>query len=199
LPGQTLLCNSQDEKTVKEYSEKDLIRRLSEGDEKAFKFIFDQYYRPLTIFAMKYLGDMEESKEVVQNFFVRLWSRHHELQIRFSIKMYVYQSVRNACFNYLEANKVEKRHMQEYSRPLLTSENALENMIVAEQEEMLMSAIDRLPQRCREIFVLSRMNKLSNQAIATQLDISIKTVEAQISIALKRLMEGLMAFLIFLF
>jgi RNA polymerase sigma-70 factor (ECF subfamily) len=184
---------------VKEYSEEDLVRGLNEGDEKAFRFIFDQYYRPLTIFAVKYLGDIEEAKEVVQDFFVRFWTRHEELKIRFSLKMYLYQSIRNACLNYLETNKVEKRHRQRYDRPTLSNENALENLIAAEQEEMLMSAIDRLPQKCREIFLLSRMNRLSNRDIAMQLNISVKTVEGQISIALKRLLEWLVAFLIFLF
>jgi RNA polymerase sigma-70 factor (ECF subfamily) len=184
---------------VKEYSETDLVQGLNEGDEKAFRFIFDLYYRPLTIFAIKYVGDIEEAKEIVQDFFVRLWSRHRDVRIRFSLKMYLYQSVRNACLNYLEASKVEKRHMQGYDRPTLSNDNALENLIVAEQEEMLMTAIDRLPQKCREIFLLSRMSRLSNQAIATQLNISVKTVEGQISIALKRLLEWLVAFFIFLF
>jgi RNA polymerase sigma-70 factor (ECF subfamily) len=184
---------------VKAYSEEDLVSKLNGGDEKAFKFIFDEYYRPLTIFALKYVGDVEEAKEVVQDFFVRLWSKQGSLNIRFSIKMYLYQSIRNACLNYLETNKVVQRHLQEYTHPILSNENALESMIVAEQEEMLMKAIDRLPVKCREIFILSRKNKLTNQAIASHLNLSVKTVEAQISIALKRLLESLIALIIFPF
>jgi RNA polymerase sigma-70 factor, ECF subfamily len=182
---------------VKEISEDNLVRRLNEGDEKAFRFIFDQYYRSLTLFAIKYVGDVEEAKEVVQDFFVRLWARHTEVKIRFSLKMYLYQSVRNACLNYLETNKVIQRHMKDYSPAISSGDNALENLMVAEQEELLMRAIDRLPEKCREIFVLSRMNKLSNQAIADQLKISVKTVEGQISIALKRLAEWLITLVIF--
>jgi RNA polymerase sigma-70 factor (ECF subfamily) len=72
-------------------------------------------------------------------------------------------------------------------------------MMAAEQEEMLMRAIDALPPKCREIFLLSRMQHLSNKAIATQLTISVKTVEAQISIALKRLAEWLIMLLFFIF
>jgi RNA polymerase sigma-70 factor (ECF subfamily) len=178
------------------YSEEALVQGLREGDEKSFKFIFDQYYRPLTVFALKYLDDIEDAKEIVQDLFVRLWSKHEELDIRFSLKMYLYQSVRNACFNFLESNKVAQRRMREYHTPLSSNDNALEYMMAAEQEEMLMRAIDKLPEKCRAIFVLSRINKLSNQAIATQLNISIKTVEGQISIALKRLSEWLISFVV---
>jgi RNA polymerase sigma-70 factor (ECF subfamily) len=179
-------------------SEEDLVGRLREGDERIFKFIFDQYYRPLTVFTLKYVPDVEEAKEIVQDFFVRLWSRHAELNIRFSLKMYLYQSVKNAALNYIETNKTAQRRLGEYSAPLTSTDNALEHMMAAEQEEMLMRAIDTLPQKCREIFVLSRMQRLSNKAIATQLDISLKTVEAQISIALKRLAEWLITLLFFI-
>jgi RNA polymerase sigma-70 factor (ECF subfamily) len=184
---------------VKDISEEDLVRQLREGDERTFKFLFDQYYRPLTVFTLKYVSDVEEAKEIVQDFFVRLWTRRAELNIRFSLKMYLYQSVKNAALNYLEANKVAQRRMQEYAIPLTATDTALEHMMAAEQEEMLMRAIDTLPEKCRKIFVLSRMQRLSNQAIAIQLNISIKTVEAQISIALKRLAEWLITLLFFFY
>jgi RNA polymerase sigma-70 factor, ECF subfamily len=183
---------------VKEFSEEDLVRRLREGDERIFKIIFDHYYRPLTVFTLKYLPDVEEAKEIVQDFFVRFWSRHAELDIRFSLKMYLYQSVKNAALNYIEKNKVAQRRLGQYSPPLASTDNALEHMMVAEQEEMLMRAIDNLPDKCREIFLLSRTQHLSNQAIAQHLNISPKTVEAQISIALKRLAEWLITFLLFI-
>lgn len=174
-----------------------MIERLREGDERIFKFIFDQYYRPLTVFTLKYVPDIEEAKEIVQDFFVRLWSRRADINIRFSLKMYLYQSVKNAALNYIEANKVAQRRLHQYSTPLTSTDNALERMMAAEQEEMLMRAIDALPLKCREIFLLSRMQRLSNQAIANQLGISIKTVEGQISIALKRLAEWLITLLLF--
>jgi RNA polymerase sigma-70 factor (ECF subfamily) len=184
---------------VKEYSsEEDIVRRLKNGDERALKFIFDEYYRPLTVFAMRYVSDTAEAKEIVQDFFVRLWSRHVGIEVRLSLKMYLYQSVRNACLNYLASNKVAQRRLKGYKVDQITSDNALEHMMAAEQEEMLMRAIDKLPEKCREIFLLSRIQRLSNQAIANQLNISIKTVEAQISIALKRLLEWLILTFIFL-
>ncbi|RAW00525.1 RNA polymerase sigma-70 factor [Pseudochryseolinea flava] len=183
---------------MKEYSsEEDIVAQLRVGNDDAFKFIFDQYYRPLTIFAMKYVGDVSEAKEIVQDFYVRLWARRADLQVRFSLRMYLYQSIRNACLNYLESSKVAQKRLKGYHVPLSTTDNALDHIVVAEQEEMLMRAIDNLPEKCREIFLLSRMQRLSNQAIADQLNISIKTVEGQISIALKRLLEWIIALIIF--
>jgi RNA polymerase sigma-70 factor (ECF subfamily) len=184
---------------VKEYSEENLIRQLNEGDERAFKFVFESYYRPLTLFATKYVADIEEAKEVVQNFFVRLWVRRSEIKIRFSLKMYLYQSVRNACLNQLESTRVVQRHMQAFDPDEVSNDNALEHLILAEQEEMLMRAIDRLPEKCRQIFVMSRMHKVSNLGISSQLNISVKTVEAQLSIALKRLTESLITVILCFF
>nr|WP_262899200.1 RNA polymerase sigma-70 factor [Dawidia cretensis] len=185
--------------TVKEYSEEDLIRHLREGHEQAFKVIFDTYYRPLTLFAMKYTGgDVEEAKEIVQEFFVRFWSKRHDVTIRFSLKTYLYAGVRNACLNVLASSKVAQRKLRDYTVSEVSNDNALELMLVAEQEHLLMQAIDRLPDKCRQIFYFSRMEKLSNQAIADRLQLSVKTVEAQISIALKRLREILISLFLML-
>jgi RNA polymerase sigma-70 factor (ECF subfamily) len=180
---------------VKEYAEEELIRHLREGRDEAFKVIFDRYYRPLTLFALKYTGDLEEAKEVVQDFFVRFWSRREEVTIRFSLKTYLYAGVRNACLNVLASSRAAQRRLRDYTVPELSHDNALELMLVAEQEDLLMQAIDRLPEKCRQIFYLSRMDKLSNQAIADQLQLSLKTVEGQITIALKRLREILISML----
>ncbi|AYB29064.1 RNA polymerase sigma-70 factor [Chryseolinea soli] len=182
---------------MKENLEEDLIRRINDGDERAFKLVFDLYYRPLTLFAMKYVREVEDAKEIVQDFFVRMWSKRDTLEIRFSLRIYLYRSVRNACLNFIASDKVEKKRMMGYQHPQISNDNALEHMMAAEQEELLMRAIDNLPEKCRRIFVMSRMNRLSHQAIATQLNLSVKTVEAQISIALKRLAEWVITLVMF--
>lgn len=177
----------------------EFLARLKRGDEAAFKELFELYYRPLTLFALKYIDDVEEAKEIVQEFFIRFWSKHAELDIRFALKPYLYRGVKNACLNYIEAARVARRQLREYTSPQITTSNALENMLAAEQEEMLMQAIDRLPEKCRRIFAMSRYEKLSNQAIADRLQLSVKTVEAQISIALKRLREFIVSLVFLLF
>jgi RNA polymerase sigma-70 factor (ECF subfamily) len=174
---------------VKEHSEEEIIANLKDGNEIAFKWIFDIYYRPLTLFALKYVGNIEESKEIVQEFFIRLWSRHDKIVFGFSIKAYLYQSVRNACLNHIESKKVFERKTRDYLPPEISNDDPFEKMAAAEQEERLMSAIDQLPDKCRQIFLMSRMQNLSNQDIANQLNLSVKTIEGQITIALKRLRD----------
>lgn len=181
---------------MKAYSDEELVRLLRDNDERAFKLIFERYYRPLTLFALKYTDDVEEAKEIAQEFFIRFWSRRAEIDIRFSLKTYLYRGIRNACLNFLESSKVAQQRLQDYQNPVFSNDNALEKMLVAEQEELLMQAVDRLPEKCRQIFFMSRMEKLSNQAVADKLQISVKTVEGQITIALKRLRDLLISVLI---
>ena len=181
-----------------EYSEENLAGLLQRGNEEAFRQIFDTYYRPLTLFALKYVSDVEEAREIVQEFFIRLWLNHQNVDIRFSLKRYLYQGVRNACLNFIESKKVSEKRFSLYEPPVFSNDNALEHMMVAEQEERLLRAIDGLPDKCRQIFSMSRQQNLSNNEIATRLQISVKTVEAQITIALKRLRDSLISTLLFL-
>jgi RNA polymerase sigma-70 factor (ECF subfamily) len=183
---------------VKEYPEEEIIAQLKDGNEIALKRIFDIYYRPLTLFALKYVGDIEESKEIVQEFFIRLWSRHDKIAVGFSLKGYLYQAVRNACLNHIESKKVFERKTRDYIPSDISNDNPFEKMVAAEQEERLMYAIDQLPEKCRQIFFMSRMQSLSNQDIAGQLNLSVKTVEAQITIALKRLRDIVIAVMMLL-
>jgi RNA polymerase sigma-70 factor (ECF subfamily) len=174
---------------VKDYSEEEIIANLRSGNQIAFKRIFDIYYRPLTLFAFKYVGNIEESKEIVQEFFIRLWARHDKIVFGHSFKGYLYQAVRNACLNQIESRKVVERRARDYHPPKISHDDPFEKMVAAEQEERLMSVVDQLPAKCKQIFLMSRMESLSNQDIADQLHLSVKTVEAQITIALKRLRE----------
>lgn len=174
---------------MKDYSEEEIIANLKGGNEIAFKRIFDVYYRPLTLFAVKYVGNIEESKEIVQEFFIRLWARRDKIVFGYSLKAYLYQSIRNACLNQIESRKVVEKRTRDYIPPEISNDDPLEKMVAAEQEERLMHVIDQLPEKCKQIFLMSRMQSLSNHDIAARLDLSVKTVEAQITIALKRLRD----------
>ncbi|MDJ1486037.1 RNA polymerase sigma-70 factor [Cytophagaceae bacterium YF14B1] len=178
------------------HTEEDLIRQLKDGNQAAFKTIFHLYYRPLTLFAMKYVGDVEEAKEITQEFFIRFWEKHASVEINFSLKTYLYHSVRNACYNFIEKNKVAQRRLTDWKKNPFIQDPILDKIIAAEQEEILLKGIDSLPEKCKEIFIMSRIEKLSNKEIAAKLQISVKTVEGQITIALKRLKNLLISLLL---
>ena len=166
--------------------EKDLIFRLKQGDQTAFELLFHFYYPGLVVYATQFTTDRMEAEEIVQDFFVRLWQRHQQLIPTDSLKSYLFLSVKNGCLNYLKHKKVEEkyiRQMAELSNQHLAYDPDL--YIASELQEKVKNAIDLLPEKCREIFIMSRIQGLKNDEIATNLNISKRTVETQISKALK--------------
>ncbi len=158
-----------------------------EPDEHAeFKLLFDEYYRPLTSFALDYVGDLDTARDIVQGFFVKLWELRHLIKIEISVKAYFYQSVKNACYNYIKS----KNRPTDLKFPVIVVEDdVLEHMIATETKEKLYKAIEKLPDRCKLIFKMSRIKQLKHAEIAHILNISEKTIESQIRIALKRLLH----------
>ena len=168
-----------------------MIKGIRAGKESSFKELFDQYYRPLSIFATKYLNDLETSREVVQDLFVHLYENRRSLIISTSLRSYLYQSVRNRCLNYLKQKQTTRIHLEHLALSAEPTEDLEARIIETELENRIFHIISELPDRCREIFSLSRVQGIKNSEIASQLNISIRTVETQISNALKALREKL--------
>lgn len=163
-----------------------------------FKMLFDEYYRPLTVFAMQYVGDMDKAREIVQGFFVKLWESRETLNIKVSVKAYFYQSIKNACYNYSKSS--HRRIDINTEMPVtVVEEDVLDSMIEVESRERLYKAIEMLPDRCKKIFKMSRFGQMKHAEIAKKLNISEKTIENQISIALKKLMKLKKLLLIFFY
>jgi RNA polymerase sigma-70 factor (family 1) len=182
-----------------------LINRLRNGEEAAYQVLFNEYYKVLTVFANKYLKDLEESKELVQDLFVHLYERRDNLDINSSLKSYLFRSTHNRCINYINAQKIRNKYAEHVSFTADVKENSLEDEVTSiELENVLYKAISDLPPKCRSIFKMNRFEGLSNSEIAEKLKLSKRTVETQISKALKILrvkMEPYMAAgsMIFLF
>ncbi len=159
---------------------------IRSGDHASFQKIFEEYYSPLTVFAQKFVSDHDLAREVVQDMFVNLYEKRTLLSIQTSLKSYLYQSVRNGCLNVL---KKEKTHLLHHEEIKAMSPDAkadwTDKMIETELENLIYQAINELPAKCRQIFLLSRQQAISNGEIARKLNISIRTVETQISKALK--------------
>lgn len=143
--------------------------------------IFKTHYRPLCLYAMHYLaGDVELAEDIVQDCFVKVWQRRPE-----HAKPFLYTAVRNACIDHIRRNKVEIRDIQPQDMEgYITDTEAQER---SQREAALWTAIDSLPERCRQIFLMSKRDDMTYREIAAELSLSEKTVEHQISKAIKRL------------
>jgi len=172
--------------TIHGISEKDLIVRLKEGDQTAFELLFHFYYPGLVIYASQFTADRDEAEEIVQDFFVRFWQKHQQILLSDSLKNYFFSSVRNSSFNYLKHRKIETNYLKEIydlSNAHLAYDTNL--YVTSDLQEKIKSSIDLLPEKCREIFMMSRIHGLKNEEIAIELNLSKRTVETQISNALK--------------
>ncbi len=170
-----------------------LINRLKDGDEKAFEQVFYNYYEALTIYAYKFLGDLEESKEVIQDLFVSIYEKRSNLQIDSSIKAYLYRAVHNRCLNIINREKYVQKHQEYVKRTKMQRRmNEVEqHMRTSELEQIIYKMIDQLPPKCKEIFKMNRFDGKKNGEIAKELGLSKRTVETQISKALKILRSKL--------
>ncbi|MFA5327467.1 MAG: RNA polymerase sigma-70 factor [Prolixibacteraceae bacterium] len=171
--------------------DKELYLKLKVGDERAFQTLFRKYYPAMCHFARHFLNDAELAEETVQDMFVKIWEKRETLNIESSLKHYLFRSVRNHCLNQIQHEKIKKQ----YANKVLESTH---HEIVSEQYflevdlvERIEKSINSLPPKRKEIFRLSREQGLKYKEIAETLDISVKTVEAQMGMALKYLREDL--------
>jgi RNA polymerase sigma-70 factor (ECF subfamily) len=170
-------------------SDPSIFQRIKNGDENAFSSLFNTYYAPLCQFAVSYLKDTDQARSLVQQLFVDIWQKRDRIKVEISVKSYLYHSVKNRCIDILRrSSRSEELSAITAGEASVPFRDLIEE---AELTERISRAIDRLPPRCREIFILCRSMNLKYSEIARQLDISVKTVEMQMGIALKRLRREL--------
>ncbi len=162
------------------------MSRLEESLHDNFRIFFDQHYQRLCSYAYSFLKDEESCEDIVQDIFIKIWTNRQDLIGSEQLKFYFFSAVRNNCLNWLQKNK--KHRIVE-----MNDEDELEEIIIkldpedekSNPKELIAKALDRLPPKCREVFLLSRISNLTYLQIADNLGISVKTVENQISKALK--------------
>ena len=170
--------------------------RMGDGDEKAFSMLFKFWYAPLCLFATGIVKNPETAEEVVQSTFVKIWENRGTIKINTSVKNYLFTAVRNRCLNQLEQEKIRTlyaRKIQEENSP-----ESDESMNYPDPGfiKIIEESIQSLPEKRREIFRLNREEGLKYREIAEKLNISLKTVEAQMGLALKTLREKLRDFIL---
>lgn len=185
--------------TPRDYANSDLIRSIKSGDRHGLELVFRRLYPRLCAYAKKFVQNLDDAEEIVQELFFNLWKNRETLDEDQSLDSYLFISVRNRCLNLLNARKTKSKHAALlwylYGVTNTENNNAYQQLVADELEKNLASAIDNLPKECKKVFELSRFEGLKYQEIAQRLDISIKTVETQMSRALSKLRLELREFI----
>ena len=167
-----------------------LLQLIKNGDKQAFKYVFDTYFTALCRFMYLYLGDTQEAEDIASDIFASVWENRKKLEIRLTFKAYLFQAAKNRCLNAIRDRKatVSLDDINGQDTPQVSITDSLET---EELNNLIQEAILSLPEKCREVFLQSRTKNLTNQEIAESMDISVKTVEAQITKALKQIRKFL--------
>jgi RNA polymerase sigma-70 factor (ECF subfamily) len=165
-------------------SDQNFFELLPHNAELAFEGLFKSYFEELCQVAYRVLKDEHQAQDLVQEVFFELWKKRDQVQISTSLRAYLKRAVLNRTLNYLRDRRLSISD-EPLPEPPLPDPDVLKMLGAAELQQVIDRAIDQLPEKCRLVFVLSRFDELSYREIATQLNISEKTVENQVSKALK--------------
>jgi len=181
-------------KAADDLKDHELLAAIASSDEKALQQFFNRYYKTLVGTAFNILKDEEQAKDIVQDLFFWLWKNRENLSIKSSVLAYFKRATINRCLNLLKKNQ-KFSDQEDWQEPIQASPNPQELMEAQELEAFVAQALLQLPERCRLIFTLKRLEGLSVKEIAEKLEISPKTVENQITKALKHLSSSLKPYL----
>lgn len=165
---------------------------LKKGDILAFEELFRTFYAPMCDYCMRYVSDLDTAQEIVQDLFFKIWVRREEIVFNTSIKSYLYRSLHNQALNHLNHLKIHDRYQQFIEIRAKTDINYPTDVLEEQDMERIMKiALGKLPEKRRKIFELSRFENLKYNEIADRLNISVKTVESQMTKALEQLRKVL--------
>lgn len=174
-------------------AEQELLHRLAQGDEAALAAIYQQHWQGLFLSAYGVLKDRKQCEDIIQDIFLQLWLRRAELQVRETLKAYLSTAVRYQVFRHLR-KAAEQRQAQLRLPAEPAAQEAEQALFQKDIRQRIEAVVAVLPHKCRQIYRMSREDFLSHKEIAAQLQISPKTVENQLTIALRRLRHSLDGF-----
>ena len=169
---------------------------VSVTDETAFEHLFRRFFRELHVYSCSILRDWDLAEEVVQTLFLKMWENGSWQRVETSVKAFLYRAVYHESLNVLRQHQVRQRYQH---RTMYVMRNEAEHpdapIELNELEERIRRSLNRLPEKCRTIFQLSRFGELKYHEIASQLGISVKTVETQMGKAIRILKHDLKDYL----
>lgn len=170
------------------YSDEQLLVPLASGDVAAFEELYHRHWQSMYRFAWNILKEEAAATDLVQDVFLWLWTHRATANIS-HVKAYLHGAIKFKAANYIRSGKVRDSFFEEvrlkHAEP--TSDSIEEELEIRELKAIIAHAVNQLPDKCREIFILSRDHGLSHREIAAQLGLSVKTVENQVGIALKKI------------
>ena len=169
--------------------ENSIISRLTAGDHAAMDYLFDNFYNSLCNHALRLVKDATIAEDVVQEVMMMIWKKRAQIKIESSLKAYLYRSVTNRSLNHLRDKRnqvveIEDRYMD-------VSADVEQKMYYNETEQIIMNEVNKLSPRCRQIFIMNRLDQMKYKEIAAELEISVKTVEHHIAKGLHILRDSL--------
>jgi len=169
-------------------SDQQWVKEIGDGSEAAFKELLFKFYSRLCSVAYSVVGSRSRARDVVQEVFLKLWKRRSQWELHNSLKVYLYQAVRNEALNHVQKEKSHRKLKERFAESLTQGYESVEPVSEGDDEELLnliWEIVDELPERRRFVFFLHRRHGLSYREIAAVMDIAQKTVENHMGEALK--------------
>ena len=169
-----------------------LVRSLNASDSKAYSLLFDLFWEEMYVHAFTLVQNEPVAKDIIQEIWIDIWNRREHLHDK-NFEAYLHKSVRNNCYKYFRSRKLSTVHLEVIESLAINPSRTEQKHNLTATQQKVDCAIHKLPKRCQEIFKLSRQQGIRNEKIAIELGISKRTVENQLSKALKAIREALYA------
>lgn len=166
----------------KKFTEAQIIDGLKNNDSQTFRYLFDEFYKPLLYFTEKIISEHQEAQDIVIQVFHSFWKMRNNFESVVNIKAFLYISCRNRCFNYLKYRQRESTNKVEYSKSLSKLENQEETehlIIMADLLFKIYREAEKLPEKCRKVFFLTYFEGMKANEIAALLNVSVSNVTSQ--------------------
>ncbi|MBC8770454.1 sigma-70 family RNA polymerase sigma factor [Arenibacter sp. BSSL-BM3] len=175
-----------------------LLTHFRNGNQKAFKTLFDQYWEVMLVKANSILTDRDVAQDIVQDIWINLWNQRGKLVIS-NFEAYIFRAVRYGCYKYLRDNKFTTTQLKTIDSLVIESSNVENQQNLEATQKLIDKSLEELSPRCQQIFTLSRIDDIPNEEIALKLGISKRSVENQVSLALRVIRRHLASLYFFSF
>jgi RNA polymerase sigma-70 factor, ECF subfamily len=191
---------------MEKYTDEELLSKIKQDSQTAFEIVFLRFYADMCSYAQTILGNKDVSEEIVQDIFVKIWETRGALDIKSTLKGYLFRTVHNYCLNQIESWKVKDQYLNNAANAYynnihnipFSGDYPIANLITQELTKQIKDSVDALPEQCREVFLSIRIRGLSYNQTAEKLNISVNTVKTQMSRAVSKLKDQLKEYLPFL-